>query len=836
MPNKVKYKTAGDNKITTTLSSSSVDGSGQGNIGTRDILSANHVRITDVNANTRQFHQIAGLTSAQEYTVSIEYLKITGAPTFRFQIQAYTGGSYIRTIKFTNTEETGLRDVEGWQIARWTFSLNSGEDGVRIWWQDGEDYTQYTHSFELKNPDLRISENDCVFKGSWAINNTPSGTGRGPSSVTGFYNGANIPDGGYAIYSPNGVYAAANDTQLIGKVNSLGANVTGASGALTWAAGQSNHTVLNKSMDNIVTNGLVLNLDASHVSSFNDNQPIVNKVTNAATFNGGWASYSNGNDGTFITEFGTTGYRMSNRGSWNGIYQNFDIGAAGIYTFSAWIKYIGDAAPVTGGAVYVSNYGAGDTASAVNKSLLGVWQRVSITVNVTTPGNVYFYLISWGGTYGGDNHSWEVTMPQIEAGGTLTPFVNGTRSQNTTMYDLSGSNNGTLTNGPTFNSNGYIAFDGVDDYCSLNPSCIPRGNEISISLWNYGINAPNSSIIAASLNNSDQTLNVHLPWSNNGIYWDCGYPFNRIDKIATNAEYQGWHNWVFTKNATTGNMSIYLDGNLWHSGSGHTSPIPVMTVARMGSFFNNNLYHSGRIAKCLIHNKSLTASEILQNYYGSPIVTSGLTYMWDAGNLVSYEPGSVTAYNLAGSKYATLTNGVGYSTGNSGHWTFDGSDDAIFIEGSTNSFSLNQNVTWTVNAWIKTTTSATGLNEGGILSNSNSGPVYSNLQVYNGHIGYTHYNGSWQTSQGLKTVNDGKWHLLTWANIGNGNMNLYVDGVFDSTVDAQLSSSNAIDVIGRSWTGASFNGSIASVQINYITMSQDQVKDNFQAQRNRFGI
>ena len=67
-------------------------------------------------------------------------------------------------------------------------------------------------------------------------------------------------------------------------------------------------------------------------------------------------------------------------------------------------------------------------------------------------------------------------------------------------------------------------------------------------------------------------------------------------------------------------------------------------------------------------------------------------------------------------------------------------------------------------------------------------------------------------------------------------MNLYVDGVFDSTVDAQLSSSNAIDVIGRSWTGASFNGSIANVQINYITMDSDQVKENFSAQRNRFGI
>ena len=675
------------------------------------------------------------------------------------------------------------------------------------------------------------AEADSIFKGNWAINNTPANTGGGPSSATSFYHGANIPAGGYAVYSPNGVFIANNDTELVGKINSLGANVTGASQALTWAAGQSTHMVLNKPIDNIVASGLVLNVDASNVSSFNDSQPTINKVTNAATFNGGWASYVHGNDGTFITEFGTTGYRMINRGSWNGIYQNFDVGAAGTYTFSAWIKYLGNAAPVTGGAVYISNYGAGDTAAAVDKGLVGVWQRVKHTVNVTAPGNVYFYLISWGGTYGGDNHSWEVTMPQIESGSTATPFVNGTRTQTTTCYDLSGNGNAvTLINGVTVDSNKGLSFDGVNDYgvlntfankpisaitceslikpikgtvagtirggaisssnsmylgiinsidgtthamhwanqtnasrlynwngsvpdnrwshlvgtydgatakayvngvlidswaqtgtipdatyyigtyggtvvdgthnfdgnietariysrgltsteilqnyyggpivtsgltfavdagnlvsyesgsattysligsetgtlvngvgyntgnggswtfdgvddtVQLNSSVIPAGNEISISFWNFGINAPSSSIIAASFNSSDQTLNVHLPWSNNGIYWDCGYPFNRIDKIATNAEYQGWHNWVFTKNAATGNMSIYLDGNLWHSGSGHTSTIPVMTVARMGSYWNNNLSHHGRIAQCLIHNRALTADEVTQNF------------------------------------------------------------------------------------------------------------------------------------------------------------------------------------------------------------------------------
>ena len=61
-------------------------------------------------------------------------------------------------------------------------------------------------------------------------------------------------------------------------------------------------------------------------------------------------------------------------------------------------------------------------------------------------------------------------------------------------------------------------------------------------------------------------------------------------------------------------MSIYLDGNLWHSGSGLTSAIPAMTAARMGSYWNSQLYHSGRIAQCLIHNRALTEDEVVQNF------------------------------------------------------------------------------------------------------------------------------------------------------------------------------------------------------------------------------
>ena len=56
-------------------------------------------------------------------------------------------------------------------------------------------------------------------------------------------------------------------------------------------------------------------------------------------------------------------------------------------------------------------------------------------------------------------------------------------------------------------------------------------------------------------------FNVHLPYSGNIVYFDAGDgngSYDRILKSVLNVQYQGWHYWTFTKNATTGIMNIYL--------------------------------------------------------------------------------------------------------------------------------------------------------------------------------------------------------------------------------------------------------------------------------------
>lgn len=94
-----------------------------------------------------------------------------------------------------------------------------------------------------------------------------------PADLTEFYTGICPINGGYTIYinkASNGpsIYAPQNDTDLVNITKILGGNVSTVAEALVWINSQSNMTVVNVNYPSIVTNGLVINLDAGFVSSY----------------------------------------------------------------------------------------------------------------------------------------------------------------------------------------------------------------------------------------------------------------------------------------------------------------------------------------------------------------------------------------------------------------------------------------------------------------------------------------------------------------------------------------------------------------------------------------
>lgn len=181
-----------------------------------------------------------------------------------------------------------------------------------------------------------------------------------------------------------------------------------------------------------------------------------------------------------------------------------------------------------------------------------------------------------------------------------------------------------------------LQFDGSSSTVTLPVSAFfTISDEITVSMWVYGgDNQPRQdSVFYAENAAGERVLNVHLPWGDGKVYWDAGFDssLDRLSKLATTDQYEGqWNHWVFTKNASTGEMAIYLNGALWHSDTGMTVSMSGITTARLGSQVSGNNY-SGTIDDVQIYNVSLDATEV-SDLFSSYTADNGVSLGW----LISY--------------------------------------------------------------------------------------------------------------------------------------------------------------------------------------------------------
>jgi hypothetical protein len=139
------------------------DASGFSTLGTRTLLSTYHVRIVDVNSNTRQSLGLySGISASTTYTFSVKFKKIAGAPTLRFQIYSYVNGSWTNQA-FPTTTQIGISDIDEWQTATYSYTTAAGASGILWYIQDGDDYVGYNHSFELKEVQMEAKSHATPF-------------------------------------------------------------------------------------------------------------------------------------------------------------------------------------------------------------------------------------------------------------------------------------------------------------------------------------------------------------------------------------------------------------------------------------------------------------------------------------------------------------------------------------------------------------------------------------------------------------------------------------------------------------------------------------------------
>ncbi len=148
---------------------------------------------------------------------------------------------------------------------------------------------------------------------------------------------------------------------------------------------------------------------------------------------------------------------------------------------------------------------------------------------------------------------------------------------------------------------------------------------VTVAFWSYGLSEilpANTTVFEAVDGANRRQMNVHLPWSNGQIYWDCGNDgtgYDRINKQANPEDYEGrWNHWAFTKDVVSGTMEIYLNGELWHSGTGLTRPI-MATRMNVGQHAGGGNGYPGDLDNFSMWQRALTAEEIQQIMYTEDI-------------------------------------------------------------------------------------------------------------------------------------------------------------------------------------------------------------------------
>lgn len=538
----------------------------------------------------------------------------------------------------------------------------------------------------------------------------------------GFKNGVDIPEGGYVVYTiglnnnPK-AFIAQDDNDLPAIARTLGGGNLTVLEAKVFLNAHTTTWILNSFPPNIVTDGLVYYSDARDMTSFMNNEPITNLVvygtmlpsnpnatfisnsttqTNVGGSQWTWSVYPSSNispEGgmewhpAIPDPIGDSGAWLMKKRPGGNSESNWSSTPPGAidetkdYTISVWCKT--DQASCF--RIHINTtkdgssfWGYGSAFHSGN----GLWEKLSLTIPANN-GNTSINTIRCQALYQYDADAYYKYF-QVEEGSSATDFVNGTRSQNTLLNDLSGEGNtGTLTNGAGFNEAGYFDFDGVDDKVSVgNPTSLNFATDMSCEVvFKRSSNAVTNLRLLSKGGGGASTNQNGFSYfgSNTSIAFACTN--NAVRNIqSTTITTDKWYHVVGIIDQTSNKQRVWLNGVLTNDATlSGTGTMVGNADFNIGMFGNSSLPWEGSIGDVKIYDKALSESEVKQNYYQAPIVTDGLVLALDAGNLVSYENGSTTTYSLTGSDSGTLTNGVGFSNIANGSWEFDDVDDYITV-------------------------------------------------------------------------------------------------------------------------------------------------------------
>jgi hypothetical protein len=563
----------------------SLDASGFTTTGTRTILSTYYIRITDVNANARHSTWIYSLSANTTYTFSVGYKRISGTPTLRYQIQFYNGGSYLSAF-FPTTTQIGIVDSGEWQVATYTVTTPSNTDRILWFIQDGDDYTGYTHTFELKEPQAEAKSYANTFV--VGTRGTTVAAGGGVRSLLSTSN-AEVVNGASYSNTFGGILNldGTNDHVRLPSITTTTLSVSVWVRSSSWST-QTHPMIVAKGIN--VEWILWKSDDSSYDEKF------------------GWRSSSGSNIYSTTTAQNNTWYHLL-----------ATVGAAGQRLYvNGVLEASNGTTSVPSGSLEIC-IGAGLSGGNPGNFLLGnissmkIWNRQLSATEVMTD-----YLTTRTRFFTRETAVTTSLILSLDAGN-----ISSYKGSGTTWTDLSGYGiNGTLVNGPTFRGahGGAITLDGINDYVVF-----AKNSNFYSSYWTWEF---------CIRFNSNTGTYQGIVWAEGAAGGGSGYQYllsvynNTYFHYRISNSVTGWTNtdtsnidfsltrfnhivWQFNNGTTT----IYVNGSLWHTNStrgsyngGTDSPMYIAS--------RNDVDYLAPISMgvCKFYNRVISASEIQQNY------------------------------------------------------------------------------------------------------------------------------------------------------------------------------------------------------------------------------
>lgn len=235
--------------------------------------------------------------------------------------------------------------------------------------------------------------------------------------------------------------------------------------------------------------------------------------------------------------------------------------------------------------------------------------------------------------------------------------------------------------------------------------------------------------------------------------------------------------------------------------------------------------------------------------YSPKIVTDGLVFAVDAANKKSY-PGSGTTWSdIVGGNSGTLTNmdATNHSSTNGGIFTFDGANEYV---GFGDVLDLGTN-DLTISTWVKLTSnlSTYAMFAGKAFAGTGNRYVFgldSNEKITTIFADTT----SGIVSTGTSALSLNTWYMMTAVFDRSGNLSYYINNESDTVaVNPDISSKASSDLqdtvefrIGsyaqadRTTPLFLFPGNIATTLVYFRTLSSQEVTQNYNALKSRFGL